>query len=109
MKIEILGPGCSRCHALAAVTEAAVAKLGLACEIVKVTDITEIIEQGVMVTPALVIDGTVEVSGKVPSESDVTTILTTALARRQGCARGRGILGCRRGASTRGSSPRRTT
>jgi small redox-active disulfide protein 2 len=84
MKIEILGPGCARCRALAAVTEAAARKVGLADEIVKVTDITKIIEHGVMVTPALVIDGTVAVAGKVPSEGEVTTILTTALARQRG-------------------------
>jgi small redox-active disulfide protein 2 len=84
MKIEVLGPGCARCQALAAVTQAAAGKLGLDCEIVKVSDMNKIIEHGVMMTPALVIDGTVAVSGKVPSENEVTTILTTALARGQG-------------------------
>jgi len=81
MKIEILGPGCARCKTLAANTEAAAKKLGLDFHLVKVTEIDKIIGYGVMMTPALVIDGKVELSGKVPSEAEVTSILTTVLSR----------------------------
>ena len=84
MKIEVLGPGCPKCKTLAATTDAAAKKLGLDYELVKVTEIDKIIDYGVMVTPALVIDGAVAVSGKVPSEAEVTAILTSALARQRG-------------------------
>ncbi len=84
MKIEILGPGCSRCKTLAANTEAAAKKLGLDFELVKVTEIDKMMEYGVMMTPALVIDGKVALSGKVPGEAEVTSILTTVLARGSG-------------------------
>jgi small redox-active disulfide protein 2 len=67
MKIEVLGPGCSRCETLAKSVAETVARLGLDCEIAKVTDIAEIVARGVMLTPALVVDGEVLVSGKVPS------------------------------------------
>ncbi len=84
MKIEILGPGCSRCKTLAANTEAAAKKLGLDFQLTKVTEIDKIIGYGVMMTPALVIDGKVELSGKVPNEAEVTSILTTVLSREPG-------------------------
>lgn len=78
MKIEILGPGCAKCQSLAANTKAAADKLGLSYELHKVTDLKEIMRYGVMMTPALVVDGQVKVAGKVPSEAEITTILTTA-------------------------------
>jgi len=80
MKIEVLGTGCPKCHAMEAATKAAADKLGIACEIAHVKDITEIMKRGVMMTPALAIDGKVKVSGKVPSESEITALLTSALA-----------------------------
>ncbi len=84
MKIEILGPGCSRCKTLAANTESAAKKLGLDFQLTKVTEIDKIIGYGVMMTPALVIDGKVELSGKVPNEAELTSILTTVLSREPG-------------------------
>jgi len=81
MKIEILGPGCARCKTLAANTEAAAKKLGMDFQLTKVTEIDKIIGYGVMMTPALVIDGKVELSGKVPNEAELTSILTTAMLR----------------------------
>lgn len=71
MRIQILGTGCAKCRQLAANAEAAVKASGKPCTIEKVTDITEIMKFGVMMTPALVIDGQVKVVGKVP---DVKTI-----------------------------------
>ena len=82
MKIEVLGPGCPKCKTLAATVDGAAKKLGLDYELVKVTEIDRIIDYGVMVTPALVIDGKVVLTGKVPGEAEVTTLLTTALAKK---------------------------
>lgn len=82
MKFEILGSGCANCQKLMAVTEAAVRDLGLDdAELVKVEDFPTIMSYGVMSTPALVIDGDVVLSGKVPSQADVTSLITTALAK----------------------------
>jgi small redox-active disulfide protein 2 len=82
MKLEILGSGCTNCQKLMAVTEAAVRDLGLDdAELVKVEDFPTIMSYGVMSTPALVIDGDVVLSGKVPSQADVTSLITTALAK----------------------------
>ena len=82
MKIEVLGPECPRCAALAANVKAAADKLGLQYELDKVTKVTEFAKYGVMVTPALVIDGEVKLSGKSGSEAEVTNILTTAAAEK---------------------------
>ena len=76
MKIEILGTGCPKCEKLAANTKAAADKLGVEYELCKVTEINEIMKRGVMLTPALAIDGKVEVSGKVADEAEITTMLT---------------------------------
>ena len=81
MKIEILGPGCARCNALAANTKAVADKLGVDYQLVKVTELGKIASYGVVITPALVVDGQVKVSGKVPSEAELTTILTTAASQ----------------------------
>jgi len=76
MKIEVLGPGCPRCTALAASVQAAVAKLGLNAEVTKVTDIMEITSRGVMATPALVLNGEVVVTGRVPRPEEIEALLT---------------------------------
>lgn len=71
MKIEILGMGCPKCEKTADATKKAVEMLGKDIEIVKITDIKEIMNYNVMVTPALVIDGKVKVSGRVPTVEEV--------------------------------------
>jgi len=76
MKIEVLGAGCPRCDALAAGVQAAVMKLGLDAEITKITDINEITSRGVMVTPALIVDGQVKASGRVPSPEEIQGMLS---------------------------------
>ena len=81
MKIEILGTGCTKCNMLEAATKAAADQLGVSYELEHVKDLGKIAGYGVMLTPALVIDGQVRVSGRVPSEAELTTMLTTALAR----------------------------
>jgi len=75
MKIQVIGPGCHKCKTLAQLTEQAVAELGITAEITKVTDIKQIMALGVMLTPALAVDGTVKLSGKLPSLAEVKTLL----------------------------------
>ena len=75
MKIEILGVGCPKCEQLAANAEAAVRELNVQAEIGKVTDIDKIIEYGVMMTPALAVDGRVVSSGKVLNKDEIKKIL----------------------------------
>lgn len=74
-KIQILGTGCAKCQRLAAVADEAAKALGLPYEIEKVTEIDRIMGFGVMVTPALVVDGVVKVAGKVPSLDETKKLL----------------------------------
>lgn len=76
MKIKILGVGCPKCKQLTANAEAAVKELNIQAEIGKVTDIDKITEYGVMMTPALAIDGVVVSSGKVLSKDEIKKILS---------------------------------
>jgi len=80
MRIQVLGPGCSKCKELTKRTETAVQHLGLEWVVEKVTDLNEIMKFGIMMTPALAIDGTVKIAGRVPTEREIQTILTTALS-----------------------------
>lgn len=75
MKIEILGMGCQKCGNLMDTTKKAVAELNIQAEFVKVEDIKTIMSYGVMATPALVVDGVVKVSGKIPSVEEVKALL----------------------------------
>jgi small redox-active disulfide protein 2 len=75
MKLQILGTGCAKCNALTMVTEKAAQTLGVEYELEKVTDLNRIMSFGVMMTPALVVDGKVKVSGKVPSVDDLKKLL----------------------------------
>jgi len=74
-KIQILGTGCPKCKQLAANAEAAAQALGIEYEVEKVTQINDIMKFGVMVTPALAIDGQVKVSGKVASPDEIKKML----------------------------------
>ncbi|HKQ49431.1 MAG TPA: thioredoxin family protein [Phycisphaerae bacterium] len=76
MKIEILGTGCAKCNMLEAAAKSAANKLGIAYEIEHIKDINEFIKRGIMMTPALVVDGQVKVSGVVPSETELTQMLS---------------------------------
>ncbi|MBT3274846.1 MAG: thioredoxin family protein [Spirochaetales bacterium] len=78
MKIQILGTGCPKCQALEANAKTAVAKAGLDAQVVKVTDIDKIGEMGVMVTPALAVDGTVKKAGKVLSVDEIIELVKGA-------------------------------
>ncbi len=74
-KIQILGTGCPKCQKLAESAEAAAKELGIEYEMEKIKDIGAILDFGVMVTPALAVDGEVKVSGKVPSVDEIKKML----------------------------------
>lgn len=76
MKIEILGVGCPKCKQLTVNAEAAVKELNVHAEIGKVTDINKITEYGVMMTPALAVDGTVVSAGKVLSKDEIKKLIS---------------------------------
>jgi small redox-active disulfide protein 2 len=75
MKIQILGTGCKKCRKLAENAEAAAQELQLDYELVKVTEMQEIAGFGVLMTPALAIDGQVKLAGKVPSVKELKGLL----------------------------------
>jgi len=74
-KLQILGTGCPKCKKLAENTEAAAKALGIEYELEKVTDINEIMKMGVMMTPALAIDGEIKVVGKVPDVEAIKDLI----------------------------------
>jgi len=74
-KIQILGTGCPKCSKLAENARAAAEALGIEYEIEKVTDINEIMKFGVMMTPALAVDGEVKVVGKAPSVDELKKLI----------------------------------
>jgi small redox-active disulfide protein 2 len=75
MTLQILGTGCPKCKKLAEATEDAAKNLGIDYRLEKVTDITAIMSFGVMMTPALAVDGDVKVSGRIPSVDELRKIL----------------------------------
>jgi small redox-active disulfide protein 2 len=74
-KVEILGTGCPKCIQLTERAKLAVNELKLEAEVVKVQDIKKISSYGVMFTPALVVDGTVKVAGKLPSVEEIKKMI----------------------------------
>ena len=76
MKIEILGTGCSKCNKTKEVVEKVLKNTGVKAEVVKVEDIETIMKYGVMITPAVVIDGDVKIVGKVPDEKEIRKWIT---------------------------------
>jgi len=75
-KLQILGTGCPKCKKLAENAEAAVKELGIEYELEKVTQINDIMKFGVMMTPALAVDGQVKVVGKVASPEQIKQMLS---------------------------------
>ena len=75
MKIEILGTGCSKCKTLEENAKKAIAQIGGFHEVKKVEDIVEIMNYGVMSTPALVVDGKVKSSGKTLTSNEIIELL----------------------------------
>jgi len=79
MNLLVIGPGCAKCKTLAQFTEQAVKELGLTADINKVTDLRQIMALGVMMTPALAVNGTVKVVGRVPGVAELKTLLSQAV------------------------------
>lgn len=75
MKLQILGPGCPKCRKLAENAEAAAKAMGIEYTVEKVTDITEIVKLGVVMTPALAVNGVVKVVGKAPGVEAIKGML----------------------------------
>ena len=75
MRLEILGTGCPKCLKLTELVKETVKELGISAEIVKINKISDIMNYGIMVTPALVIDGKVVASGKIPSKDELKKLL----------------------------------
>ncbi|HIG99439.1 MAG TPA: thioredoxin family protein [Thermoplasmata archaeon] len=75
MKIEILGAGCPKCRTTEKNVRKAVEELGLQAEIVKVEDLQQIIDRGVMLTPTVFIDGEAKIVGRVPSPDEIKKLL----------------------------------
>ena len=75
MKIEILGTGCPKCKKTEKLVRKIVEENGVDAEIIKIEDVQEIIDRGVMMTPAVAVDGNVKIVGHVPSEDEIKNIL----------------------------------
>jgi len=71
MKIEILGPGCPKCHNTEENVKKALAELNETADVVKVTDISAIIEKGIIQTPALIINGRIAIQGKIATVEQI--------------------------------------
>ena len=76
IKIEILGTGCAKCYRLFANAEQAVKDLKIAADVIKVEDIDEIVNRGVMMTPALFINGQARAQGRIPDVNEIKKMLT---------------------------------
>ena len=75
MKIEILGSGCPKCKMTEETVKKVVKKLGIKAEIGHVYDMDKIIDYGVMMTPAVAVDGKIKIEGKIPTENDIERII----------------------------------
>ena len=81
MKIKVLGTGCPKCKKLYAEAEKAISLAGVTAELEKVEKIDDIMAYGVMMTPALVVDEQVKVSGRIPPNAEIVSWITTAAAK----------------------------
>ncbi len=81
MKIKILGPGCARCDQLEKITKEVVKELGIDASLEHVKDVKKIMEYPILHTPGLVLNEELVCSGRVPTKAEVTTFITTALAK----------------------------
>ena len=71
MKIEVLGSGCPKCHKLEALVKDHIAKHGIKADVTHIYDLDKILSYGVVMTPALVVNGELKLSGKLPSEKEL--------------------------------------
>lgn len=78
MEIKVLGTGCAKCKQLEKTVRTAVDEMGLDATVEKVTELTDIMEYGLMSTPGLVVDGEVRLAGRLPKLAEVKSILDRA-------------------------------
>lgn len=76
MEIKVLGTGCSKCKTLEKMVTEKVKELGIEASVTKEEDIVKIMGYGILSTPGLVIDGKVAMSGRLPSATELTDLLT---------------------------------
>ena len=81
MEIKILGPGCARCQSLEKTVKEVVAALNLDIKVEEIKDMKQIMQYPILMTPGLVIDGKVVMSGKVPSKAEVERCIMDALKK----------------------------
>jgi small redox-active disulfide protein 2 len=74
--IKVLGSGCAKCNALFETTQKIATNLEIEFEIEKITDMMQFMDYGVMITPALVVNGKLKIAGKIPTEDQVRGFLT---------------------------------
>ena len=75
-KVQILGTGCPKCKKLYEAVQQVVKEHGIEAEVTKVEDINEIMKAGIMMTPALMIDGVVKVTGRIPKPDELKTMIS---------------------------------
>jgi small redox-active disulfide protein 2 len=75
MKIEILGSGCAKCKSVDKLIRKVVEELGIQAEIIKVEDLQEIINRGIMMTPTVFINGEAKIVGRVPTPDEIKKLL----------------------------------
>lgn len=90
MKLEILGTGCPKCKKLMELVTQTVQEMGIAAEINKIDKINDIMNYGVMMTPALAIDGKVVVAGRIPSKDEIKKWISGDTPKSGGCNCGSG-------------------
>ena len=81
MEIKVLGPGCARCHALDKAVRETIKDMGIEANLEYVQDMQKILEYPILATPALVVNGEVACSGRVPGKDEITRMIKTGLAR----------------------------
>lgn len=80
LTIKVLGSGCANCKKLEALTRQVISKLSIEADVIKVTEYPEIMKYNILSTPGLVVNEKVVSAGRIPSEAEITTFLTGALA-----------------------------
>lgn len=79
VEITVVGTGCAKCKKLEEIVREVVSEMGVEADIKKMTDVAEIAQTGILMTPGLMIDGKVKLKGKVPSKTEVEKIIKASL------------------------------
>jgi small redox-active disulfide protein 2 len=78
LTIKILGSGCTNCKKVEAITRQVIGEMGMAAEVIKVSDYSQIMQYPIVSTPGLVVNEKLVCAGRIPSPAEITTWLTTA-------------------------------